>query len=317
MTLNPQQIFSKAADLLEQNHSIALCIIVKTHGSTPASPGAVMLVDDTAQMFGSVGGGCIEAEVRRRACTLINENQSQLLSFTLDHDRAYEDGLICGGTIEIAVVIPEDASALREFADHYRDGIDSEYPFTVSRINNASNQPEQILRYRYTPATLPTLLIAGGGHIGGAVCKHALDLGFHIKVFDERADILSRFIPTEAEHIAGSIHENLSHENIRVNTYIVIATRGHRHDARALHAVINSEARYIGMIGSKRKIKVTFDDLIAEGVDPALLERVHAPIGLDINSVTIPEIAISIVAQLIKIRNTQSLSPITGPEIIS
>ncbi len=317
MSLHPHQIFSKAADLLEQDHAIALCIIVKTHGSTPASPGAVMLVDDTANMFGSVGGGCIEAEVRRSACTLINENQSQLLSFTLDHDRAYEDGLICGGTIEIAVVIPHDGKALREFVERYRAGLSSEYSFRVIRIDNSPENRAEELRYTYTLATQPTLLIAGGGHIGGAVCKHALDLGFHIKVFDERADILSRFIPTEVERIAGPIHENLSQEDIHANTFVVIATRGHRHDARALHAVIDSEAGYIGMIGSRRKIKVTFDDLIEEGVDPALLERVHAPIGIDINSVTIPEIAISIVAELIKVRNSQSFSPITGPEVIS
>lgn len=313
MSLHPHQIFEKAADLLDNNQHLALCIIVKTRGSTPASAGAVMLVDDAAQMLGSVGGGCIEAEVRRAAHALITNKIPQLLTFKLDHDRAYEDGLICGGTIEVAVTHPNDANQLRQLANKYRKGNPSQYTFTVNKPENNSES----LRYTFQLIPPPTLLIAGGGHIGAAVSKNAIDLGFNVKVFDDRADILTRFIPKEAEHIPGPIHQNLAKQNINPNTFIVIATRGHHHDARALKAVINSNAGYLGMIGSRRKIKVTYDDLIEEGVDPALLEKVHAPIGLDIGSITIPEIAISIVAQLIKFHRAQSTSPILGPELIT
>ncbi len=313
MSLHPHQILEMAADLLEQDRAVALCIIVKTRGSTPASVGAVMLVDDAAQMLGSVGGGCIEAEVRRAAFGMISTQQAELLTFKLDHDQAYEDGLICGGTIEVAVTHPTDGAVLRGLAEKYRRGEASQYVFVVGRSESELDN----VGYTFQLIPPPTLLIAGGGHIGSAVTRNALELGFNVKVFDDRADILSRFIPAEAEQIAGPIHEKLAAEVIHENTFIVIATRGHRHDARALNAVIDSQAGYLGMIGSRRKIKVTYDDLMEEGVDVALFEKVHAPIGLDIGSVTIPEIAISIVAELIQVRRAQRVTPILGPEILT
>ncbi|NLX20260.1 MAG: XdhC/CoxF family protein, partial [Phycisphaerae bacterium] len=119
------------------------------------------------------------------------------------------------------------------------------------------------------------------------------------------------------EGLTGDIAEVLRGWPIDANTYVVIVTRGHRHDEQALHAVVDSPARYLGMIGSRRKIQVIFDDLAELGVDRDRLERVHSPIGLAIGAITVPEIAVSIAAELTQVRRERGAKPVTGPFEIS
>ncbi|MCY4403323.1 MAG: XdhC family protein [Candidatus Poribacteria bacterium] len=150
----------------------------------------------------------------------------------------------------------------------------------------------------------PTLLIAGAGHVGQALCHLGSWLDFDIVIVDDRADFASaERLPEADEIIIGDIAEELRKYPKNHLTYVVIVTRGHQHDESALHSVVESDARYIGLIGSRRKIKLIFDDLIEVGIPQEKLQRVYAPIGLDINSKTVPEIAVSIVSQLIQIRN--------------
>lgn len=150
----------------------------------------------------------------------------------------------------------------------------------------------------------PTLLIAGAGHVGQALCHLASWLDFDVTIIDDRADFAStERLPEADEIIIGDIATELGKYPKNHLTYVVIVTRGHQHDESALHSVVESDARYIGLIGSRRKIKLIFDDLMDAGVPIEDLQRVFAPIGLDINSKTVPEIAISIASQLIQIRN--------------
>ncbi len=151
----------------------------------------------------------------------------------------------------------------------------------------------------------PTLLIAGAGHVGQALCHLGSWLDFDIVIVDDRADFASaERLPEADKIIIGDIETELRKYPITPLTYVVIVTRGHQHDESALHSVVESDARYIGLIGSRRKIKLIFDDLLEAGISKEKLQRVYAPIGLDINSKTVPEIAVSIISQLIQIRNT-------------
>ncbi len=151
----------------------------------------------------------------------------------------------------------------------------------------------------------PTLLIAGAGHVGQALCHLGKWIGFDIAIVDDRADFASEERLPEADKIIiGDIAEELRKYPIDHLTYAVIVTRGHQHDEEALHSVIESNARYVGLIGSRRKIKLIYDDLRDMGVPEEKLAQVYAPIGLDINSKTVPEIAVSIAAQLIQVRNS-------------
>ena len=165
----------------------------------------------------------------------------------------------------------------------------------------------------YGIAILPVLprcrlVIVGGGHVGQAVARLAADLDFIVWVIDDRAEYVSeeRF-PQAERRVAGSIGEVLPNLEITADTYCLIVTRGHNHDEEALYHLVNRGACYVGMIGSKRKIRLIFDDLLAEGVPAEALAKVHAPVGLDIGSQTVPEIAISIVAELVAHRNRGGL----------
>jgi xanthine dehydrogenase accessory factor len=155
------------------------------------------------------------------------------------------------------------------------------------------------------------LIIAGAGHVGRALGKIAGDVGFQLTVIDDRADYACGQWFPGAKCVVGEIDLELSRCEIDARTYIVIVTRGHKNDGRALAAVVRSPAAYIGLIGSKRKVHTILTDLHAHGVSIEQLARVHAPIGLEISAVTPAEIAVSIAAELIAIRRGRGDVPAT------
>jgi xanthine dehydrogenase accessory factor len=155
-----------------------------------------------------------------------------------------------------------------------------------------------------------TLLIVGGGHVGQAVARLAAEIDFDIWVLDDRESYANRDrFPSARRLLVGDIGgklKELVQTGITPSTYALIVTRGHAHDEEALYHLAATPAGYVGMIGSKRKIKLIYEDLIARGIPKTVLDRVHAPLGLAIGSQTVPEIAISILAQLIACRNLGS-----------
>jgi xanthine dehydrogenase accessory factor len=170
-------------------------------------------------------------------------------------------------------------------------------------------------------APRPTLLVVGGGHVAMPVAELGHQCGFRVVVLDDRAEMVSqeRF-PHAAERIAGEIVSKLREMPLSPQWYVVIVTRGHAYDQEALRTVVGSQAAYIGMIGSRRKVRTTFDRLMADGVPASLLERVHSPIGLDIGAQTPAEIAVSILAEIIwlhKGAGGQSVAGRPGPMRIS
>lgn len=276
-------------DRLARGERLALCVVVGTRGSTPQERGAKMLVTAAGATTGTLGGGCVEAEVRRVTMELITRGESKLMTFRLDHDYGWDDGLICGGTMEILVHVmstPADAKAVGEkrIEIPYRD-----------------ESGRQVYVEEVGPP--PVLVIAGAGHVGQALGRLAGDLGFDVDVIDDREDYAnaSRF-PAARRMIVGEIEAELAKYPVDAATYFVIVTRGHRHDGRALAAVVNSDAKYVGLIGSKSKIKRIFQDLYASGVPLEKLQQVRAPIGLEIGAITVPEIATSIAAELVAVR---------------
>ncbi|KGK82725.1 XdhC/CoxI family protein [Clostridium sp. HMP27] len=154
----------------------------------------------------------------------------------------------------------------------------------------------------------PKLLIVGGGHVGMELAKVSKFLNYYTVVFDDREEYANkeRFKDVE-ETIVGDFKENLSKYHIDENTYIIIVTRGHLCDEIALESVINSKAKYIGMIGSKGKVINMINRLKEKGVDKEALERVYAPIGLKLGGNEPNEIAISIFAEILMIKNGGSL----------
>lgn len=305
-----------------------------------------MLVFQDGSQAGTLGGGCVEAEVKRRALRLLDEGDAELMTFQLDSDYGWDDGLICGGRMKMLVdpVRPgDDLSYFDEYLSVLRDGrgcteaivIDQEKSdggIIAARylldeggevacqraagespkpqftgLRSVSSRPRAYVEngISYLPQLERCrLLIVGAGHVGQKVAELASSVDFDVWVVDDREQYCNpdRF-PDADRLIVGPIDSSLSGLEVDENTMCIIVTRGHNHDEEALYHLAETKARYVGMIGSRRKIRLIFEDLLREGISRDALERVYAPLGFDIGSQTVPEISISIVAELIAHRN--------------
>lgn len=318
--------------------------LVETRGSTPQKAGAAMLVYADGRQVGTLGGGCVEAEVKRKALEQLHTGKSEIVTFQLNHDYGWDDGLICGGrmTMLIAPVLDEqsdryyqdylnlveqadgcleaiaidagDLSACHRFLfDHQQKLISSvgdsnPTPHLIERLPDLSVRPKAFVAagIAYLPQLQRAdLIIVGAGHVGRELARYAKEVDFRVTVIDDREKFCNEEnVPWADDWIVGEFAEKLPNLNISSQTYCVIVTRGHNHDEEALLHLIQKQPGFLGMIGSKRKIRLIFDDLMRQGIAAEALEKVAAPIGLEIGSQTVPEIAISIVAQLIQERNT-------------
>ena len=346
---------------LDQERPCVCCMVVETRGSTPQKAGAAMMVFADGGQRGTLGGGCIEAEVRQRALRVLaaGGGRPELLTFCLDDNYGWDDGLICGGRMTILA----DPLGSPHAAEYYRclrrlieDGRGCTQAIALTLASglapgdrflfDAGGQlaarntdrrddgptatvPEEVLQNlapltkrpgpssRHGIAYLPilpriTLLIVGAGHVGQAVARLAAEVDFDVWVLDDRASCASRErFPSAERLLVGEVGPTLQQlvPTLTPSTYCLIVTRGHNHDEEALYHLAETPAGYVGMIGSKRKIKLIFEDLLAKGVTRAALARVHAPLGFDIGSQTVPEIAVSIVAELIACRNLGTSEP--------
>jgi xanthine dehydrogenase accessory factor len=345
-----RDVLAELTTALETKRPCVWCAIVETRGSTPQKAGAAMLVFADGGQVGTLGGGCVEAEVRRRALHLLQgpAARPEVLTFNLDDNYGWDDGLICGGRMTI-LADPLRTAAVAAYYDTYRRLIDQGVGCTEAVVladgerflfdaegecvaKLAATVPPETLRRLLPPlsdrprartasgvAFLPTLprirlLIVGGGHVGHAVAQLAAEVDFEVWVLDDRDRYASaeRF-PMASRRLIGDIGPTLRGlaPELGPSTYALIVTRGHSHDEEALCHLAPTAAGYVGMIGSRRKIKLIFEDLLARGVTSEALARVHAPLGFEIGSQTVPEIAVSIVAELIARRNlgTTDLPP--------
>jgi len=341
------------ATLLEKiaaGREVAYCRLVETRGSTPQKAGAAMLVFPDGSQAGTLGGGCVEADVKRRALDCLARGEAEIACFQLDDNYGWDDGLICGGRMRVLIVPVLEATSIEYYRvlgdllqqgrgcteaivfDAQKSGLacpsaylfDAEGRFRAQfppPIDHGASPPAEVVDHleplSVRPrakaaggvAFLPTLrrcrlLIVGAGHIGRAVGNLAADVDFDVWVVDDRQDMVSpaRF-PRAEQRIAGKIDRVLKEIEITSDTYCLIVTRGHHHDEEALYHLAQRGARYVGMIGSRRKIKLIFDDLLQEGIPAESLAQVFAPLGVNIGSQTVTEIAISILAELIAHRN--------------
>jgi xanthine dehydrogenase accessory factor len=255
-------VYSEIVRLRREGRKCALATLVSVRGSAPSYETAKLLVREDGSITGTIGGGCVEAQVLTAAREVIETGKPKHLSFTLTQDSAYDSGLICGGEMEVFVepVLPQ-----------------------------------------------PTAYIFGAGHISKSLSKIASLAGFTTVVVDDRASFANRERFPEAEEVHAAEYEDVF-PALPVNgfSYLIIVTRGHKDDLRVLRLAVRSPARYIAMIGSKKKVIEVVRELQKEEVPPEGLERIHAPMGLDIGAVTPEEIAVAVVAEMIAVRRDAS-----------
>jgi xanthine dehydrogenase accessory factor len=235
----------------------ALATIVHTNGSIPSYESSRMLVREDGSSLGTIGGGCVEADVWAAAREVMHKEAPRKLLFHLNNEASYDNGLICGGTVEIFVepILPQ-----------------------------------------------PILYLFGAGHVSTAVAKAAQAVGFGVGVIDDR----EAFANTQRFPMAQEIFTNYDDAFAKLepspSSYLVIVTRGHKEDMRVLAWAVRTKARYVGMIGSRRKVLSVYKALEKEGYAMEEFERVYAPMGIDIGALSPEEIAVSIVAELVAVR---------------
>jgi xanthine dehydrogenase accessory factor len=217
-----------------------------------------MLIRDDGSIVGTIGGGCVEADVWQAAREVMESEKPRTLKFDLNQDPKYDTGLVCGGTLEIFV----------------------------------------------EPVLPPALLyIFGAGHVALSLCQTAASAGFEVSVIDDRSSYATKErFPAAREVHALDFEAATQKVDPNESSYVVIVTRGHRDDMYILRWAVQTRARYVGMIGSKRKVIEIFKTLQKEGLSANLFDKVHAPVGLDIGAITPEEIAVAITAELIAIR---------------
>jgi xanthine dehydrogenase accessory factor len=251
-------IYDEVVRLRRLGQKCALATIVQVNGSIPSYESAKLLVREDGSMTGTIGGGCVEAEVWNAAREVMETERPRHLNFSLGQDAAYDNGLICGGQLNVFVepIVPQ-----------------------------------------------PRAYIFGAGHISKSLSKVASLAGFATVIVDNREAFANRErFPDADEIFAEEYEEVFSKLNVRDTSYLIIVTRGHRDDMRVLQWAVTTNARYIAMIGSKRKVIGVVKELEKEGFPRAAFERVFAPMGFEIGAITPEEIAVSVVAEMIAVR---------------
>jgi xanthine dehydrogenase accessory factor len=251
-------IYEQIVELRRQGRRGAVATITTARGSIPSFQTAKMLVRDDGSIAGTIGGGCVEAEVWQAAREVMEEEKPRTLTFNLNNNPKYDTGLVCGGTLEVFI----------------------------------------------EPVLPPALLyIFGAGHVAYNLYQVARIAGFDVTVVDDRESYANRErFPDAREVIAEDFDRVAERMRVPESAYIVIVTRGHRDDMRVLRWAVDLNARYLGMIGSRRKTIAIYKELEQQGIPSEKFANVHAPVGLEIGAVTPEEIAVAIVAEMIAVR---------------
>lgn len=315
---------------LEAGQSVELVSVLSASGSTPRGAGALLAVFPDGSTTGTVGGGNVEYEAVNLGRTLLRNGENALRSFRFVQGDAASLGMVCGGDVTLHFHhLPagdgETAAVLRALLD--ADGknadtwlvrrLEGERVTAMALADRAGCRrlpevPAEILRsravFRDGWFAVPVvragrLYVFGGGHVSQALVPAAAAVGFRPVVYDDRPEFADKALFPLAEKTVCGAFEDLSQAlTVTPDDYVVIMTRGHKADYEVLAQTLRSGAKYLGCIGSKKKLAICRDRLLAAGFTAEEYARVHAPIGLAIGAETPAEIAVSVTAELIAVR---------------
>jgi xanthine dehydrogenase accessory factor len=344
-------MFAKIVELIDGGDRLAVVLVLSTQGSTPQRAGARAVVEQSGRLWGTVGGGQVEAQALQMAAAACQSQCPRLLDVAMNSLDAADEGAICGGRMRLLVdptvarhraCFAQAAQALSDRrrgclltrirtapemkveiqwltadclpaettfpgGDAIRSCLESGRPRWFAAESQASGIAEEV--FVEPVLSSPLLVIAGGGHVGQAVALEALRVGFDVTLIDDRPEFAAAALfPPGVNVLCGPVPQQLAACALDADSFVVLVTRGHRHDAEALAACIHRRLAYLGMIGSRRKVALIRKNFLETGLATAEeFDRVRAPIGLEIGAVTVPEIAVSIVAQLIAVRRGATL----------
>jgi xanthine dehydrogenase accessory factor len=360
-----EEIWSEAVRMLERDKPFALATVINVRGSTPREVGAKMIVRDNGQ-FGTIGGGCGEAEVFRKARLLLGEGQgARITEVDLTGDFDQQQIGTCGGIMDVFIDLWSPAADLpiarkladaasksrpaalltlvdpgsktdlaagakaivdpaqrhtaeqsiglgRSALDHIAERARDANPGLLELDNDGRLKP--VVRIEASGAArvfvdpisgAQRLIIAGAGHIAQPLCALGAMLGFRVTVIDDRAAFANRErFPQADEIIVRPFAAAIDSLKLDKHCYLISVTRGHAFDEEVVRAALKQPGCFIGMIGSRRRVRTTLARIEEDGADPKLLDEIHAPLGVDIGAETPEEIAVAIIAEIIRERRT-------------
>ena len=300
------KVFRALAEAARSGEAVALGIISGVKGSSPQKLGAKALFYSDGRIEGTLGGGCLEAEIQQRALHSLKTGQGATFDLLLDHDFGWDDGLICGGKVQ-GLILPNVHKVGPEFwteLDERKRALDwgVHKDFSISRVPEHATASEWLYQETLSPPW--DFWIAGAGHVAQAVAPLALQLDFSVTVFDDRPALANHhFFPSAVALKSDDWDKLLATPLTNGPCLGLIVTRGHRHDALVLKDWIHKPFQFLGMIGSARKARTIFEHFIEEKIaTPEQLQRVACPVGTKIGATSVMEIAVSIMAQFIEKR---------------
>ena len=304
---SPIEVNRKIVEFIDNGQPFAVALILKADGSTPRDAGVKAVIDETGKIWGTVGGGMVEADAQRLGVEACQSNRPVVFDLELDNTYPGGNTPICGGVMRI-LIDPTAAKDRNSYAQAAQALAQRERGILITRVRVAGETSvdvqwfpeENISSYtdfpggeaihrclaKETPQLFvetsadeslevmvepvipkPMLLIVGGGHVGQAVARQAILVGFDVTVLDDRSEFTQpALFPEGTRSLCGDIGEEVAGFPIGDDTSIVIVTRGHKHDADALAACIHSPAAYIGMIGSRRKVDLVRENFTETGL---------------------------------------------------
>lgn len=331
-------VYDYVVKYLREGKKGIVATVVNKAGAAPREEGAKMFVGEDQQTFSTIGGGKLEAEVIEEALRGMESTTVKLYHARMDAKAVEDEGMLCGGNVDVLLepILFKHTTVYERIRGFEKQGIRA---VIVTRFNQTTLEKSVIdpngdiwgdylekeeaaelrdfwseRRVRFLNndtvveplSVFSNLYIFGAGHVSQFLSKVAKLVDFNVTVIDDREEFANRERFPEADSIiVEDFNKVFDALEFTTNSYIVIVTRGHSHDALVLEKSIGHPTRYIGMIGSKRKVRMVLKHLKEKGIQKKILESIHAPVGIDINSETPQEIAVSIVAELIQVRGVK------------
>jgi xanthine dehydrogenase accessory factor len=276
---------------------VALAVVVGTRRSAPRPIGSALALSSSGELVGSVSGGCVESEVAEEARATLAGDAPRVLTYGISDEQALEIGLPCGGEIDVFVSRAEPGLIARAI-----EALDAG---SVVEPDVVDGQLELAVR------PPPRLLVLGAVELTEALCRAARLLGWRTIVADPRAKLATpERVPSADELFVAWPEDALERTAPDRETAVVVLTHEDRFDVPALAGALESDAFYVGALGSRRTQARRREQLAERGIADEALDRIHGPVGLDLGAETTSETALAILAEIVAARRGRSAEPL-------
>ena len=318
------ELWRFVAERLSRGENAMLLVVVESSGSSPGRQGYKMAVGADGELVGSIGGGVMEVALVEQSRKLLSELGAGGFSLPSLTEQVHQrnspqaSGMICSGkqTVIFKLLTKDDRrhviAAARSIERNERGLLQvTSKEFSIGPLQGGTRDfaferlPDKEFAYRERLGAKHHLYIVGGGHCALALSELMSKMDFHIGIFDDRPELntLQKNEFADEIKIVESYDRIAEHIPSSDSTYIAVMTLGYQTDAVVIRSLINKEFKYFGVLGSKAKMATLIKELKGEGLPSEKLDRIHTPIGLPINSRTPEEIAVSIAAEIISVKN--------------